>query len=122
MDLGLTPIGASRKLLAVLASYDTTEFEKLLRPNAYLQISSANCLEAYLSSAEVCQALRREAKAWLEPTINVQSWDEAEDSVTVLFQIWVNERGFCSQHEHVLTVTLRDEQIEKITLCRYPVS
>lgn len=122
MDLHLTPIQASRKLLAVLASHDTTDFERMLRPNAYLQIKSNGRREVYLSSAEVSQALLREASVWPEPTIHVQSWHEMEDAVTVSFQISGREPHLLAQDEHVLTVMLRDEQIEIITLYCLPAT
>ena len=116
MRLALTPIRASRKLLAVLASHDTTDFEGLLRPNAFLQVGSENFRKTFVSSSDVYQALRKVAQGWTEPTVNVESWDEVEDSATVSFQIWEKEQDLLAQHDHVLTVTLRDEKIEMITL------
>ena len=59
-----------------------------------------------------------EAAAWPEPTINVQGWDADTETATVAFQIWVKENGLITQHDHSLIVTLRDDQIEKITLYR----
>ena len=118
MDLALTPIRASRRLLAVLASHNTTEFEAVLRSDALLQICSENCRQTFLSRQEICQALLMEAAAWFEPTINIQGWDADADSATVDFQIWVKENGLVTRHDHSLTVTLSDSQIEKIMLYR----
>lgn len=118
MDLALTPIRASRRLLAVLASHNTTEFEAVLRSDALLQICSENRRQTFLSRQEVCQALLTEAAAWSEPTINIQGWDADVDTATVAFQIWVKENGLVTRHDHSLTVTLCDSQIEKIMLFR----
>lgn len=118
MDVALSPIKASRRLLAVLASRSTTEFETVLRSDALLQIYSEDSRQTFLSRREVCQALLVEAAAWPEPTINVQGWDADAETATVAFQIWVKENGLITQHDHSLIVTLRDDQIEKITLYR----
>ena len=122
MNLALTPIKASRKLLAVLASHDTTDFEQFLRPNAYLQVWSENGRETFVSSSAVSQALRCIAKSWSKPTVNVESWDETEGAATVSFQIWGKEQNFLSQHQHVLTVALHGEQIDTINLYHQPIS
>jgi hypothetical protein len=118
MDVALSPIKASRRLLAVLASRSTTEFETVLRSDALLQIYSEESRQTFLSRREVCQALLVEAAAWPDPTINVQGWDADAETATVAFQIWVKENGLITQHDHSLIVTLRDDQIEKITLYR----
>jgi hypothetical protein len=118
MDLALSPIKASRRLLAVLASQDVAEFEAVLRPDALLQICSENRRQMFSSRRNVCQALLLEAAAWPKPTINIQGWNADAETATVVFQIWVKENGLTIQHDHALTVTLRDFQIEKITLYR----
>jgi len=118
MDVALTPIKASRRLLAVLASRSITEFETVLRSDALLQICSEDRRQTFLSRRNICQALLVEAAAWPDPTINVQGWDADAETATVVFQIWVKENGLVTQHDHSLIVTLRDDQIEKITLYR----
>jgi hypothetical protein len=118
MEAALTPIKASRRLLAVLASRSTAEFEPVLRSDALLQICSDECRQIFLSRPTICQALLVEAAAWPDPTINIQGWDEDAETATVAFQIWVRENGLVTQHDHSLTITLRDDQIEKITLYR----
>jgi hypothetical protein len=122
MELTMTPLRASRKLLAILASQDVVDFERFLRPNAYLQVWSDSYRQTFVSPKAISQALRRVAREWEKPTVNVESWDEIEDSATVSFQIWAKEQGLVAQQEHVLTVTLCEEQIEMIMLYCNPVS
>lgn len=121
MSAALTPIKASRRLLAVLASRNIAGFETVLRSDALFQICSDNQRQTFLSRKNVCRALLLEASAWSDPTINIQGWDADADTATVIFQIWVKEEGSITQHDHSLTVTLRGAQIEKIMLCRNAV-
>lgn len=114
----VTPIQASRELLAVLASNSFSDFDKILRTDAFLQIWSDTYRETYWSKGDVQKALLLEASAWPNSTINIQSWDEDDDSATVQFQIWVKEDGRIIEHHRSLTITLRDAQIEMISLYR----
>ena len=118
MNATVTPIQASRHLLAVLASSSSLDFAEMLRTDAFLQIWSDSHRETYWSKGEVQQALLMEAAAWPNSTINIQSWDEDDDSATVQFQIWVKEDGRIIEHDRSLTITLRDDQIEMISLYR----
>jgi hypothetical protein len=118
MNTTVTPIQASRQLLAVLASSSSSDFEEILRTDAFLQIWSDTYRRTYWSKRDVQQALQIEAEAWPNSTINIQSWDEGKDSATVQFQIWVKEDGRTIEHDRSLTITLRDDQIEMISLYR----
>ena len=121
MSLLLTPIQASRTLLAALASHDADDFEPLLRPNSFLKILANGRCTTYLTPSEVSEALRKQAGTWSQPTINIQGWDEVEDAVTVSFEVWEKEKEAFSQQTCALTVTLQDAQIETISLYRYPI-
>ncbi len=112
----VNPIQASRELLSVLASHNSTTFEQMLCSDASMQIWSDHSHKTYCTSSNVQQALLKEAETWPNPTINIKEWDGDGASATVQFQIWIKKNGQYISHDRSLTVTLRDDQIEMISL------
>lgn len=117
----LSPIEVSRQFLAILASAQIPKVDYLLSPDALMQIWLGNIRQTYKSPAQVRAGLAAQTSNWPnKPFLNVQGWDDDEDSVNVRFDIWDRPYGRVLHSNCSLSITLHQDKIKTITLCQNP--
>jgi hypothetical protein len=113
----VSPIELSRQLLAILASVEMPNVDYLLSPDAYMQIWLGNIRQTYKSPAKVREGLAAQTRNWPhKPFLNVQAWDDDEDSINVQFDIWDRPNGRVLHPNCSLNITLEQDKIRTITL------
>ena len=118
----LSPIEVSRQLLAILASALIPKVDYLLSPDALMQVWLGNIRQTYKSPDQVREGLVAQTSNWpKKPFLNVQGWDDDEDSVNVRFDIWDRPYGRVLHSNCSLSITLHQDKIKTITLCQNPL-
>lgn len=113
----VSPIEASRQLLAGLASTQILEVDYLLTSDALMQIWLGDDHWTYQSRPRVCKALAFQKMKWPDkPFFNVQGWDNDDESVNVQFDIWDGPDGRMLHPNCSLSITLHHDKIKTIIL------